>query len=93
MAILSPLFYWPEYGSMFTGPAAGASADTKADDAASEATTATPGENTTAAATVRICPVQLSALRVWSMRRMVTAISDGDAPSLRSCRGVRPTKL
>ena len=20
MAILSPLFYWPEYGSMFTGP-------------------------------------------------------------------------
>merc|ERR1719240_614520 len=46
MAILSPLFYWPEYGSMFTAPAV-ASADTKASDAASDATTATPGEDTT----------------------------------------------
>merc|ERR1719446_1745612 len=31
MAILSPLFYWPEYGSMFTAPAV-ASADAKAND-------------------------------------------------------------
>merc|ERR1711881_700496 len=38
MAILSPLFYWPEYGSMFTGPAAAASTDEKA-NAVSEATT------------------------------------------------------
>merc|ERR1711896_98935 len=30
MSILSPLFYWPEYGSMFTGPAVAASPDTKA---------------------------------------------------------------
>merc|ERR1719498_1357864 len=44
MAILSPLFYWPEYGSMFTGPAVHASADTKATakDVDSEATTADP---------------------------------------------------
>merc|ERR1719486_1270251 len=54
MAILSPLFYWPEYGSMFTAPAVSASADEKANDAASEATTATPGESTTAAATARV---------------------------------------
>jgi len=54
MSILSPFFYWPEYGSMFTGPAVDASADTKAADAGSEATTATPGENTTAAATARV---------------------------------------
>jgi NNP family nitrate/nitrite transporter-like MFS transporter len=39
MAILSPLFYWPEYGSMFTGPSV-VSADEKAADAVSEATTA-----------------------------------------------------
>merc|ERR1711959_839231 len=42
MAILSPLFYWPEYGSMFTAPAVDAYADTKAKDAASEASTAEP---------------------------------------------------
>merc|ERR1719191_2253598 len=47
MAILSPFFYWPEYGSMFTGPAV-AAPEEKAADAASEATTATPGENTAA---------------------------------------------
>ena len=29
MAILSPLFYWPEYGSMFSGPAVDATKDTK----------------------------------------------------------------
>jgi len=53
MSILSPLFYWPEYGSMFTGPSV-ASADEKAADAVSEATTATPGESTTAAPTARV---------------------------------------
>jgi len=53
MSILSPLFYWPEYGSMFTAPAV-VSADEKAADAVSEATTATPGESTTAAATARV---------------------------------------
>ena len=42
MAILSPLFYWPEYGSMFTAPAIEASADTKAEYAASEASTTDP---------------------------------------------------
>merc|ERR1719465_156072 len=54
MAILSPFFYWPEYGSMFTGPAVTASADTKATDAGSDATTATPGESKAAAATARV---------------------------------------
>ena len=39
MAILSPLFYWPEYGSMFTGPAA-INVDVKGKDTTSEATTA-----------------------------------------------------
>jgi NNP family nitrate/nitrite transporter-like MFS transporter len=29
MALLSPLFYWPEYGSMFTAPAVDASKDNK----------------------------------------------------------------
>merc|ERR1719238_2467711 len=50
MAILSPFFYWPEYGSMFTAPAVDASAPTKAadKDTGSEATTATPAESTTA---------------------------------------------
>ena len=51
MAILSPLFYWPEYGSMFTAPAV-ASAETKANDTGSEATTATPAESTAAVASV-----------------------------------------
>jgi len=31
MAILSPLFYWPEYGSMFTGPSVDATKDTKSE--------------------------------------------------------------
>merc|ERR1719353_2146740 len=39
MAVLSPLFYWPEHGSMFTGPAQ-VSVDVKSKDASSEATTA-----------------------------------------------------
>jgi NNP family nitrate/nitrite transporter-like MFS transporter len=42
MAILSPLFYWPEYGSMFTAPYIEASVDTKAKDAVSEASTRDP---------------------------------------------------
>jgi hypothetical protein len=29
MAILSPFFYWPEYGSMFTGPAVDAMTESK----------------------------------------------------------------
>jgi NNP family nitrate/nitrite transporter-like MFS transporter len=50
MAILSPLFYWPEYGSMFTAPAIEASADTKAKDAASDASTTDPTPAAEAAA-------------------------------------------
>ena len=42
MAILSPLFYWPEYGSMFTAPYIEASVETKAKDAVSEASTRDP---------------------------------------------------
>merc|ERR1712193_23128 len=39
MAILSPLFYWPEYGSMFTPPAVVADTKAAAKDVDSEATT------------------------------------------------------
>merc|ERR550537_636634 len=56
MAILSPLFYWPEHGSMFTGPAAGASADTKPTekDAVSESTAPSTTNDAAAAATARV---------------------------------------
>merc|ERR1711981_471777 len=56
MAILSPFFYWPEYGSMFTGPAIDASADTKAieKDTASESTAPSTTKDAAAAATARV---------------------------------------
>jgi NNP family nitrate/nitrite transporter-like MFS transporter len=47
MAILSPLFYWPEHGSMFSAPAAGASdaaKDTKSVTSNEEPLTIMPGE-------------------------------------------------
>merc|ERR1712036_166702 len=57
MAILSPLFYWPEYGSMFTGPdPAVAGADTKATekDAGSESTAPSNTNDAATAATARV---------------------------------------
>merc|ERR1711896_103884 len=47
-ALMNPAYYWPEYGSMFTAPAVDASVDEKG-EAASEATTAEPGEGNTTA--------------------------------------------
>jgi len=60
MAILSPLFYWPEYGSMFSGPSVNASPPAeKKDSNSDDATTVpskdpSPAESTTAAPTARV---------------------------------------
>merc|ERR1712100_374210 len=53
-ALMNPAYYWPKYGGMFSAPVIEEGKDEKANDAASEATTATPGESTTAAATARV---------------------------------------
>jgi len=55
MAILSPLFYWPEYGSMFTAPAVAASADTKsAEKDAESGDASTAPSDGAAAASARV---------------------------------------
>jgi nitrate/nitrite transporter NarK len=54
MSILSPFFYWPEYGSMFTGPSAvDVTVSSKAKDSTSEASTA---ESTPAGGNVAVVP-------------------------------------
>jgi hypothetical protein len=57
MAVLSPLFYWPEYGSMFTGPAVAPSVEVKASakDMESEATTV-PSKDQTPASLASVVP-------------------------------------
>merc|ERR1719506_1470113 len=45
MAILSPLFYWPEYGSMFTGPSVDATKDTKSEASNEQPLTMKAGES------------------------------------------------
>ena len=60
MSILSPFFYWPEYGSMFTAPAVDATVglrtDSKGNGKDDDVTTA--GSNTPAGATTVVPKVR-----------------------------------